>query len=318
MKITVLITILLFAAGSHVLAEPRTDNPLPQADAVKKNEPKQDCRNEAPDQNSNEAPKDECLPRSAFSTHKTNYLSFFRQPFADTAQVKYQFSAKYKVLNQDVDLWGGQLAGYFAYTQKSFWSIGEPSRPFQESNYNPEAFLSYAPELRYGRFKLHEIRLSPYEHESNGREGVDSRSWNRRYAQVRLGLGPAEPYRRVDAFTPDRAELDFKAWHAFAYYEQNDYLRTIGLEEDFLDYAGKSEVRLKLRNIVPWRWDNQLDLSTRLFRDWHKDNYQVEFQQNIPALNFSLYLQYWGGYDESLLRFERLGRKFYVGFSFCY
>lgn len=310
-KLLLLFTLALFCSGGTLFAEIGQENEQPKDEnaallSPQKSESTGECKNTA------------CLPASAFSTHKVNYLAFYRSPLADKAQIKFQFSAKYKVLNEDVDLWGATIAGYLAYTQKSFWSIGEPSRPFEESNYNPEAFLSIAPGLDFRRFTLHEIRLSPFEHESNGRDGAESRSWDRRYIEIRAGYGPDMPYPKVDAFTRDRIELDLKLWHAFGYYEQDDHLRAQGIAGDFLDYAGKGELRVKIRNLMPWSWDNQIDLTTRVFRRSSKNNYQVEFQQNFPNLNFSLYAQYWGGYDESLLRFERIERRFYLGFSFCY
>lgn len=65
---------------------------------------------------------------------------------------------------------------YLTYTQKSFWDIYAESSPFGDSNYNPGIGL--------GRYitkdnKLIGAGLIQIEHESNGRDGDDSRSWNR-------------------------------------------------------------------------------------------------------------------------------------------
>ncbi len=255
---------------------------------------------------------------SPFSTHKTNYFAFYGLPWKDYAQIKFQFSAKYKFFNHEVDLWGVQSALFFAYTQKSFWSIGQASKPFEESNYNPEVFFRFRPALQWGRIKLREILISPYEHESNGMAGAVSRSWDRRYVEVRVGLQPATPYEKVEAFTDSMVELDLKGWHASGFGDQDAYLRSIGSALNFLDYAGKGELRLKVRNIIPWPWDNQFSFSTRLYQAHSIYNYEFEFQQKIPGSAFSFYIQNWKGYDESLLRFDRDQNKFYTGFSFSY
>lgn len=69
---------------------------------------------------------------------------------------------------------------YFSYTQRSFWQIynGAASRPFRETNYNPEIFY---------RWKAAEGDWSGWgfdfggDHESNGQTLPLSRSWNRLY-----------------------------------------------------------------------------------------------------------------------------------------
>lgn len=64
---------------------------------------------------------------------------------------------------------------YITYTQRSFWNIYEASSPFRDSNYNPG--------IGVGRYVIRDNKLkggimASLEHESNGRDGLDSRSWN--------------------------------------------------------------------------------------------------------------------------------------------
>jgi phospholipase A1 len=262
---------------------------------------------------------DECT-ESPFSSYKVNYFSLSDWPANDKAVIKFQLSIKYQVLDHDVHIpfTEKKMGLYFAYTQKSFWDIGKESGPFEESNYNPEFFISFKPKtLEMSRLKIHEILISPYEHESNGVDGGTSRSWNRNYAAVRLGYAPGTKYDKADAFIDDIVELNFKVWHAWGYSDNDAYLQSTGSTKNFLDYAGHGEIRLKMRNIAPWPGDNQLDLYTRVFHDSNKNGYSAEFQQKIPGTNFSAYIQYWRGYGESLLRFDRFERSLYVGLSFC-
>ena len=70
---------------------------------------------------------------------------------------------------------------YFGYTQKSFFDIydSSESKPFRESDYNPELFYRWIPA---DRERWHHLGADfGIEHESNGKSLPDSRSWNRIY-----------------------------------------------------------------------------------------------------------------------------------------
>lgn len=251
---------------------------------------------------------------SPISTYKINYFSINNWWTNDNAQVKFQFSVKYKFFDRDVQIQGRPLSLYLAYTQKSLWNVGQPSMPFEESNYNPEAFFDYQINHSWGRFSLRNIILSPFEHESNGLTGLDSRSWNRQYAAVRLGYRPLERQGEAKSEQKDHIELNMKIWHAYGYADEDDYLRTLGSTETFLDYEGYGEINLVLRDvIVHGEWGNQLDVTSRI---GGKQNYEIQYQQKIPYLNFSPYIQYWHGYDETLLRFDSFGKRMFIGVSF--
>lgn len=92
-------------------------------------------------------------------------------------EAKYQLSLKTKFAHElfglPVGLWGG-------YTQSSRWQVynGADSRPFRETNYEPELML-VAPldtPLLGWRLRLAGLSLN---HQSNGRALPLSRSWNR-------------------------------------------------------------------------------------------------------------------------------------------
>lgn len=260
--------------------------------------------------------KSGCDKASPISTYKINYFTLNRFPNSDNAQIKFQFSVKYKFLDRDVPVGGRPLALYLAYSQKSLWNVGQDSMPFEESNYNPEAFFNYSANITWGPVVLRDIILSPYEHESNGLVGTQSRSWNRLYAAVRLGFLPIKERCGDDSTKKDHVELFMKVWHAYGYSDQNTYLRTIGSNKTFLGYEGYGEVNLVLRDIiVQGDWGNQLDVTSRV---GGKQNYEIQYQQKIPYSNFSPYIQYWYGYDETLLRFDRLGKRTFIGVSFSY
>lgn len=102
-------------------------------------------------------------------------------------EVEFQLSLKTKawqgVFGQTGDLW-------LAYTQSSRWQLynSQLSRPFRESNYEPEVLLVFA--TRYRLFGLDgRLFALGLNHQSNGRDNPRSRGWNRVTASVGLERG---------------------------------------------------------------------------------------------------------------------------------
>ena len=256
------------------------------------------------------------------SAHKVNYFAIDNWPGKTASQVKFQLSMKFRMQKPDVNVHGYDLFPiYFAYTQKSLWDVGRPSMPFEETNYNPEFFLEYPINTALlGRLKLREVVVSPLEHESNGLAGPQSRSWNRQYILVRLGFKSVGKLTTTNSFLPDKAGLYVKLWRATGISDENAYLRSTGNSAGFLNYMGRGELGVSVRNFL-WGGslsDHQLDIRTPIFQGRRKDSYEFEFRQQFPGLNFALYLQYWYGYGETLLRFDQFGRRGFAGLSFSY
>jgi phospholipase A1 len=107
-------------------------------------------------------------------------------------EAKFQISFKAKVLqdilDSPVDLWAG-------YTQQSFWQIYDStnSRPFRETNYQPEAWLTFPLKAGPDWLQLRMVNLGIV-HESNGQTDPLSRSWNRVYANFGLVSGDLSLY----------------------------------------------------------------------------------------------------------------------------
>jgi phospholipase A1 len=104
----------------------------------------------------------------------------YPQPL-DSTEAKFQLSFKLRLWTTDDRRWGV----WAAYTQQSQWQVynGELSRPFRETNYMPELFVSYTPRLDLGGgFHWRLLNLG-YVHQSNGQGGSLSRSWDRLFAE---------------------------------------------------------------------------------------------------------------------------------------
>ncbi|NIW14677.1 MAG: hypothetical protein GWN31_12285, partial [Candidatus Thorarchaeota archaeon] len=130
----------------------------------------------------------------SLSTHRQNYflpLAYNSNSNRDTYdsageskpsnfEVKFQFS--FKVQLWEKVFWGhGDL--FFGYTQLSFWQLYDKdmSSPFRETNYEPEIFFKFDTDFNVLGLRNRLITIG-FNHESNGRGGELSRSWNRIFA----------------------------------------------------------------------------------------------------------------------------------------
>jgi phospholipase A1 len=322
------VILLLFAFDAHAvefLVQDDAEKVTRQTDAAGQPQDVHNPENTAPAEQKQNVSQDEQIVKknsSPVSTHKVNYFSLNRWPGNTNAQAKFQISMKFQVLEPNLYVFKHNIfPAYFAYTQKTLWNVGQPSRPFEESDYDPEFFLDYPVNTAIiGRIKLRNIIVSPLEHESNGLSGIQSRGWNRQYIMIKIGLEPKEKLEITNSFVSDKALVYVKLWHASQYSDQTDYLQSIGSTNTFLDYMGYGEIGLSVRNFL-WGGslkNHQLDIRTPIFRDAQKNSCEFEFRQQLPSMNFALYLQYWYGYGETLLRFDQFGRRGFIGLSFSY
>jgi phospholipase A1/A2 len=99
----------------------------------------------------------------------------------DHLEAKFQFSLKAK-LWENLAVSGGSL--WFGYTQTSRWQVynSERSRPFRETDYEPEIMYTAPAKFSLGPIDSKFVGLS-LTHQSNGRDDPQSRSWNRVIAQ---------------------------------------------------------------------------------------------------------------------------------------
>lgn len=97
-------------------------------------------------------------------------------------EARIQFSFKYQLFGSRAreDRHPSLRDGlYFAYTQRMFWDLGADSLPFRNVDYQPEIFYLSPPVA--GRSVATLSAQVGARHESNGRDGLDSRSVNTVY-----------------------------------------------------------------------------------------------------------------------------------------
>lgn len=112
----------------------------------------------------------------SFGIFRDNYFTTaipFNQPINHkTADAKFQISIRQRLTKSILPF---NTFLYVTYTQKSFWHIYRTSLPFRDNNFNPGLSIG---KLIIRNNQLKEITIFSFEHESNGRDSIDSRDWN--------------------------------------------------------------------------------------------------------------------------------------------
>jgi phospholipase A1/A2 len=237
-----------------------------------------------------------------FKEHFFPYEPFYFIAGPDAPNAKFQISFKYRILNNRGALaqrvpW---LTGlHAAYTQTSLWDLSQPSSPFLDTSYKPELLYLWERVDRGRWADWFQLDLQGgLQHESNGREGLESRSLNIAYLRPTVRLGRADGFR----FT-----LSPRVWAYVGGLEDNP---------DLADYRGYADLRATLG----WAQGLQLASTFRLGDDANHGSVQLDLTYPMYRLlsgSFSLYLhvQYFNGYGESLLRYNRRSDTIRFGFS---
>lgn len=213
-----------------------------------------------------------------FTIHKDNYfitgVPLNIKTTKQTADVKFQISFKQRLTNAILPF---KSFLYLSYTQKSFWNIYEKSSPFAETNYNPSLGIS---KFFYRNNKLMGFSFA-VEHESNGRDSIFSRSWNRM----------AFNFARQSSAN---SILYLSLWIPFQYDGDNpDLLNYTGSMELAYQQASRNkrmilDVLVRKGNRIDWRGSLQTQLSWRI----------------TERQNQYLSLQWFTGYAESLIDYK--------------
>lgn len=202
----------------------------------------------------------------------------------NTADVLFQISIRQRLTKSRLPF---NSFLYLTYTQKSFWDIYADSAPFRDSNYNPG--------LGLGRYIIRDNKLMgagfiELEHESNGRDGEDSRSWNM--------LTFSGKY-----FFNLQTALGLKVWIPFVDGGEN---------KDLLDYRGlgTASVNYITKNR---KWWFTAEINPRKGFGNMNTTLTASFKISDKA-NQYLYARFYDGKGESLLDYNKYTMNIRVGF----
>jgi len=125
----------------------------------------------------------------------------------DSVEAAFQLSFKFRMWTSDDRRWGA----WAAYTQQSQWQLynesGNASRPFRDTNYMPEVILSHKPGLQWGDLQWNLLNVA-FNHQSNGRSDLLSRSWNRVIASFGVENGNLGVQGRLWYRIPESSDED--------------------------------------------------------------------------------------------------------------
>lgn len=206
-------------------------------------------------------------------------------------ETKFQISIMKPFLS---NILGKNEIYFFAYTQTSWWQTMEDSAPFRENNYQPEMFVLF-PMSKY--HKNFDALIFGINHQSNGQSGKLSRSWNRIYTRF--------------VFHKDKIIFNARLWYRIPERKKRYPNDTKGDDNpDILDYLGYGDLRIG----YPYK-DNLLTSKIR-YNPWTNKG-AIEIGYSAPLKNnIFLYCQYFYGYGESLIDYNRKVNKIGIGFEY--
>lgn len=244
-------------------------------------------------------------PQTFFKQHIFGYEPMYFIAGTRSPNAKFQISFKYRVFNEEGEPahsapW---LTGFHvAYTQMSLWDWNGASAPFYDTSYMPELLYSWDHlECSVGGNLTNWFRFDfegGLHHESNGKAGADSRSMNLAYLRPTCVFGADDGL---------QLKLIPRVW---------TYLGDLSDNPDIAEYRGYVD----LRAVAGWQRGLQVSALARMGRQGDHAGYQFDVTWPLmqpPLRSFSVYLQlqYFTGYGESLLGYNRKSDEFRAGFS---
>ena len=245
----------------------------------------------------------------AITQHRQNYLlpfTYVKNPNSagnqdlteenvDSKEAKFQVSMKLPLYLEDTGFDGL----YFGFTLTSFWQLynSEVSKPFRETNYEPEVFWQKTGDYSVLGYKFNTFQLG-FNHMSNGQSGLRSRSWNRIFASI--------------TFSDNDDIYYLKTWYRVPEDEKDDPLDASGDDNpDIEDFYGRFELgygrkigAFKMLALVR----NNLDF------DENRGSFQLDMTYPISD-RYELLVQYFNGYGDSLIDYNRSQERIGIGFQ---
>ncbi|MGH8803846.1 MAG: phospholipase A [Polaromonas sp.] len=192
---------------------------------------------------------------------------------------------------------------WFGYTQKSYWQLFNPglSRPFRSTDHEPELIYIYPHQIPLGGGWDYRLSGLGLVHQSNGQSLPLSRSWNRVYL-----MGAAEkPLGRDSSLT-----LQGRVWDRQRESSGND--DNPGIE----NYVGRAELT------GSWQINKSNTLGITLRHSLRKDargstrlDWLLAPASSPNYTGLRLHVQFFSGYGDSLLDYNRKRKVLSVGLS---
>lgn len=224
----------------------------------------------------------------AFGIYRDNYFTtgvpLNQSINKNTADALFQVSIRHRLTKSRLPF---NTFLYLTYTQKSYWDIYDKSAPFRDNNYNPSLGLA--------KYIIHNNLLKgaaflQIEHESNGRAGAESRSWNM--------ISLSSKY-----FFNSQLTLGAKLWIPIVDGEENRDLTTYrGVGSLSANYSSKDK-----------RWWFTGEITPRKKIGDFNTSLTAAFKISASS-NQYLYVRFYDGRGENLLDYKKYNLNVRVGF----
>lgn len=189
---------------------------------------------------------------------------------------------------------------YFGYTQVIFWELKTESKPFLDATYNPEFLYRFA--IKDGPLKSADIGI--WEHQSNGKAGQDSRSFDQAYVRGNY------------VFETKRWMIEISGKLSYIY--NNDETNA-----DILTYFGPLDLQIKFVQLYSGIIDKgELSFKAhpagKYANRWPDGGYELSYNFRLGGVKIvpSFYIQYFTGYGETLLTYNKKENQFRAGLLF--
>lgn len=253
--------------------------------------------------------------RFMLTPHKRNYILPAaykshpnREPYVEAndqlqnlkhTEAEFQFSVKI-LLREGIFNDNGHL--YLGYTNHAFWQVynGDISRPFRETNHQPELILSFTNDWEIFGFR-NVLNEGIINHQSNGQGGTLSRSWNRIMFN--------------SVFEKDNLAFSFKPWYR--------------LPESKAKYPGdpKGDDNPDIEKFLGhFEFTTAFQHRSNIFSMMVRNNFRsenkgaVELGWSFPVSQRSQtirgYVKYFNGYGESLIDYNDYTQTIGLGVIF--
>lgn len=236
------------------------------------------------------------MPVSYVSHQNDVYQTEFNGLDLDDVEAQFQISLKYIAVQKFMD---PVLNLELAFTTKSWWQSynSDISAPFRETVYEPEIMLTYNKPWEFFGLPFRHGYLS-LNHQSNGKSGSLSRSWNR----IIMGL----------SFNRKRVAWRLETWLRIP--EEKKEMPTSPEGDDNPDierYLGYGQ----LSGLIKLKDNQNFDVKIRNnLRSQNRGS--IEFGWSYPLTKrLRGYVQYFNGYGDGLINYDSHAYRVGIGFK---
>ena len=233
------------------------------------------------------------LPLTYANIKDAPYVGTSENNKLDDIELVFQVSIKYLAIE---NLFIDDLNMQLAFTSVSWWQAynSDISSPFRETNYEPEIIFTYQKPFEFLGTTIDNSYIA-FNHESNGKSGDLSRSWNRVIGGV--------------AWINNDISVALRAWWRIPESGLNSSGRHVDDNPDIEKYLGNGELAFL------WQISDEHNLTIMLRNNLKSDNKgAVKIGWSYPlSKRLKGYVEYFNGYGESLIYFNHHIERFGIG-----